>query len=782
MVPHTHPVSELWLGKTLLGALRLPLAQVGAVMPSPLARLGRFSYRHQQMVVAVWLIALGVVIGAVGLVGRATTESVRIPGSDSQAALDAATAGFRSTAYSAQPIVLQAVKGRLTDPSIRSAVEASAAAVARVPHVTGVSTPYQPGRRGQLSPDESIGTLAVTFDVTGRELTPDVVGQVVDAAAPATAAGVRIKPGGALADALERPDTLRSEVLGLAVAALVLVLAFGSIWAMLLTLANALVGIILTLGILGLLGHLIDTPSVAVTLATMIGLGVGIDYALFEVIRYRRLLATGADIESALATTLTTSGKSVAFAGCTVIVSLAGLWLAGLPIVGVMGTTAGIAVLIAVAAALTLLPAMLGLLGERLRPTERAAPAADPAAAVATNAANPASPDLASGWGRLAGFVGRHPWPNLMASLLILAALAAPVLSLTLGQLDAGSFPAGKGSRQAYDLITRGFGPGANGPLLVTVTIPGSGAVASEATVKAVTGALSTTAGVAAVSPAQLDPARTLARWQVTPTTSPSDPATTTLVSTLRKQTLTSALKGSGSVAHIGGQTAAKVDLTSIIGARLPWVVLAVVLTAALLLLFAFRAPVVSLKAALVNLISVGAAYGALVAVFSWGWGVHLLGLDGPVPIESYVPLIMFAVLFGLSMDYEVFLISAIRERYLRGDDNSAAVQGGVADTGRVISSAALIMVAIFASFVLYPDPVVKMFGIGLAVAVAVDATIVRGILVPSTMVLLGGANWWIPRWLDRRLPHFDIHPEPADSSAPVGSRRQPPAREASQP
>jgi RND superfamily putative drug exporter len=711
--------------------------------------------------VAVWLIVLAAVLGTVGMVGRATTETVRIPGSDSQAALDAATAGFKSTAYAAQPIVMQAAKGKLTDPPIRSAVEASAAAVARVPHVTGVTTPYQPGRRSQLSPDESIGTLAVTFDVMGRDLTPDVVRQVVDATAPATAAGVAVKPGGALAEALERPDTRRSEALGLAVAAVVLFLAFGSFWAMLITLANALVGIALTLGTLGLLGHLIDMPAVAVTLATMIGLGVGIDYALFEVIRYRRLLARGVGIEAALATTLATSGKSVAFAGCTVIVSLAGLWLAGLPIVGVMGTTAGIAVLIAVAAALTLLPALLGLLGERLRPAGKA------------NTESAGSPDLSSGWGRLAGFVGRHPWPNLAASLLILATLAAPVFSLSLGQLDAGSFPTSMGSRQAYDLITRGFGPGANGPLLVTVTLPGSSAAGrSEATVKAVSGALASTAGITSVSPPQLDPAKTLARWQVTPKTSPSDPATATLVSGLRDQKLPAALQGSGSVAHVGGQTAAKVDLTSIIGARLPWIVLAVVLTAALLLLFAFRAPVVSLKAALVNLVSVGAAYGALVAVFSWGWGVSLIGLDGPVPIESYVPLIMFAVLFGLSMDYEVFLISAIRERYLRGDDNSAAVRGGVADTGRVISSAALIMVAIFASFVIYPDPVVKMFGLGLAVAVAVDATIVRGILVPSTMVLLGGVNWWIPGWLDRILPHFDIHPEPADSGTPAASPR----------
>jgi putative drug exporter of the RND superfamily len=725
-------------------------------MSTPLARLGRACHRHRAMVVAGWLMALLVVLGTVGLVGRATTETVRIPGSDSQAALDAATAGFASTAYPAQPIVMQATSGKLTDPSIQSAVEDSAAAVARVPHVTSVATPYQPGHHSQLSRDQSIGTLAVTFDVTGRQLTPDLVGQVVDATAPATAAGVKIKPGGALADALERPDTRRSEALGLLVAALVLVLAFGSFWAMLLTVVNALAGLALTLGILGLLGHLIDTPSVAVTLATMIGLGVGIDYALFEVIRYRRLLAQGVDLEAALATTLASSGKSVAFAGCTVIVSLAGLWLAGLPIVGAMGTAAGIAVLVAVTAALTLMPAMLSLLGERLRRGKGAGATAETTES--------------SGWGRLAGFVGRHPWPNLVASLLVLAALAAPVLSLRLGQLDAGSFPAGKGSRQAYDLVRAGFGPGANGPLLVTVTLPGANDATSQATVKSVTGALSETAGVAAVSPAQLDPEQTLARWQVTPTTSPADPATATLVSTLRDPTLPAALEGTGSVAHVGGQTAAKVDLTSIISARLPWVVLAVVLTAALLLLFAFRAPLVSIKAALVNLISVGAAYGALVAVFSWGWGVELLGLDGPVPIESYVPLIMFAVLFGLSMDYEVFLISAIRERYLRGGGNSAAVEGGVADTGRVISSAALIMVAIFASFVLYPDPVVKMFGVGLAVAVAVDATIVRGILVPSTMVLLGRLNWWIPDWLDHFLPHFDIHPVSADSSPSAGT------------
>ncbi|OIQ78980.1 membrane protein YdfJ [mine drainage metagenome] len=706
-------------------------------MSTPLARLGRTANRRRRLVIAVWAVVLVAVVVAVGLVGRATTETVRIPGSDSQAALDAATAAFPTTANPAQPVVLHSTGASLSDPALRAAVQASADAIARVPHVTGVSTPYQAGHHAQLSADGTIATLTVTFDVSGRQLTPSLVHQVVDATAPATAAGVTVIPGGSLADALQRPDTLRSEVLGLLVAAIVLLLAFRSWRAMLVTLGNALVGMVITLGLTGLLGHLIDTPSVAVTLATMIGLGVGIDYALFAVVRYRKLLAAGAAVEDALAAMLTSSGTSVAFAGCTVIVSLAGLWLAGLPLVGVMGTAAGVAVLVAIVAALTLLPAVLGLLGERLRP---------PAASRA---------ERASGWGRLAGGVRRRPWRTLAASLVVLATLAAPVLSLSLGQLDAGSFPTSQASRQAYDLISRGFGPGANGPLLVTVTLPSGGTSA----VTAVSTAL-VRAGVASVSPAQVDAAGDLARWQVTPTTSPSDPATATLVTDLRDRTLPSALAGTSSVAHVGGQTAAKVDLTDIIGARLPLVVLVVVLTAGLLLLLAFRSPLVSLKAAVVNLISVGAAYGALVAVFSWGWGVHLLGLDGPVPIEGYVPLIMFAVLFGLSMDYEVFLVSAIRERFLRSGDNGAAVQGGVGDTGRVISSAALIMVAIFASFVGYPDPVVKMFGIGLAVAVAVDATIVRGLLVPATMVLLGRATWWIPRWLDRVLPHLDVHPE----------------------
>ena len=719
---------------------------------SPLGRVGEGSYRHRRLVLAGWLLALLAVLAAVAVFGRATTETVRIPGSDSQAALDTVAAAFPTTANPAQPVVLHVRSGRLTDPAPKAGVEQAAARVARVPHVTSVSTPYERGHQGQLSPDGTIGYLAVTFDVSGRQLTPALVHQVLDAAQPATEAGVTVTPGGALADALDRPNTHRSEALGLAVAAVVLVLTFGSWLAALVPLLTALVGVALSLGAIGLLGHAIDTPSVAATLATMIGLGVGIDYALFGLTRYRRMLATGAPVPDAVATMTATSGKSVLFAGSTVVVALAGLWLAGLPLVGIMGLDAGLAVLVAVAAALTLLPAVLGLAGERLRPHTRR------------------RPDDESGWGRLAAKVERRPWPVFVGSLLLLGAFAAPTLTLQLGQLDAGSSPTSQYSRQAFDLLASGFGPGANGPLLVTVSTSAPVGSAAADPMTTVTRDLAATAGVAAVSPAQLDPAGTVARWQVTPTTAPSDPATARLVTTLRTRTLPHALAGTAAVAHVGGQTAGTVDLTDRIASRLPLVILAVVTASALLLLLAFRAPVVSLKAAAVNLVSIGAAYGALVAVFQWGWGAGLLGLPGAVAVESYVPLILFAVLFGLSMDYEVFLVSAIRERYLLTGDNTAAVSGGLGATGRVISSAALIMVAIFASFVLYPDPVVKMFGVGLAVAVAVDATIVRGLLVPSTMVLLGRRNWWLPGWLDRLLPHVDVHPVGELGSLGLGS------------
>ena len=706
-----------------------------------LGRVGWLSHRHRRLVAVGWVLALLAALAGVAVLGRVTTESVRIPGSDSQAALDVVRGAFPKTANPAQPLVLHVTSGRLTDPPVRAAVEQAAARVGDVAHVTAVTTPYQPGHAGQLSADGTIGYLAVTFDVSGRQLTPALVHQVLDAARPATGAGVAVTPGGALADTLDRPNTHRSEALGLAVAAVVLLVTFGSWLAALVPLLTALVGLALSLSVIGLLGHLIDTPSVAATLATMIGLGVGIDYALFSLTRYRRLLADGSAVPNAVATMTATSGKSVVFAGGTVIISLAGLWLAGLPIVGIMGLDAGIAVLVAVAAALTLLPAVLGLAGERLRPKR------------------PLRADSESGWGRLAAAVERRPWPVFVGSLLLLGALAAPALSLQLGQLDAGSSPTSQYSRQAYDLLARGFGPGANGPLLVTVSTGRPVASVAADPVTTVTRDLAGTAGVAAVSPAQLDPAGTVARWQVTPTTAPSDPATARLVATLRDQTLPHALAGTGAVAHVGGQTAGVVDLTDRIASRLPYVILAVVTAAAVLLLFAFRAPVVSAKAAAVNMVSIGAAYGALVMVFQWGWGARLLGLPGAVPVESYVPLILFAVLFGLSMDYEVFLVSAIQERYLATGDNAAAVRGGLGSTGRVISSAALIMVAIFASFVLYPDPIVKMFGVGLAVAVAVDATVVRGLLVPSTMLLLDRRNWWLPGWLDRWLPRLDVDP-----------------------
>jgi RND superfamily putative drug exporter len=395
--------------------------------------------------------------------------------------------------------------------------------------------------------------------------------------------------------------------------------------------------------------------------------------------------------------------------------------------------------------------------------------------------AHPGAGPAPAGWGRIAAFVASRPWRCLLAALALTGVLAVPATQLTYGQLDAGDKAVGTASRTSYDRLADAFGPGANGPLQVVSTLPAPASGPDDARITAVTAALRTTGGVASVGPAQLDASGTHVRWQVTPTTAPSDPDTVELVHRLREETLPGAGADAGLVTHVGGATAAQADLNERLTERMPLVVGFVLAVAALLLLVAFRSPVVAVKAALMNLVSVAASYGVLTAVFQWGWGATLIGLEGPVPIPGYVPLLMFAVLFGLAMDYEVFLLSAVRAAYLRDGDNRGAVIAGLAGTGRIITSAALIMVSVFLGYLLPDDPVVKMFGIGLATAVALDATVVRGVLVPSTMVLLGRANWWLPDALDRLLPRLAIEddghddaepPSPATCAAPLAGTR----------
>ncbi|TLQ45655.1 MMPL family transporter [Streptomyces marianii] len=810
---------------------------------------GRWCARRPKRTVAAWLLLLVALAAAVGTFGRVTSEAVTIPGSDSQAARDTAGA-FADAASGRQPVVLYAPAdvAPLTSSGQRRAVEEAARAIEGVDHVVAVTTPYEPVGGG-LAADGRTGRLTVELDVGGRDITPETTRAVTEAAAPAARAGIEVTAGGDLAAAADKGSTGHSEVIGLAAAFVVLALGFGSLVAAGVPLLTGAVALGASLCLIGLAGHLMDMPSSGATIAAMIGLGVGIDYTLFCLTRFRELLAAGVGVEDAAARTTAGSGRAVVFAGSAVVAALAGLALGGLPLLHALALAPGIAVLVAMAATLTLLPAVLSLLGPRLTPRARNGRKArggfrardkqdareereereDGAVRASGNArerrdarkersagcgageagtevtaagpdgehpethaarsrpaeAHPGAGGAPAGWGRIAAFVASRPWRCLLGALLLTGVLAAPASQLTLGQLDAGDKAVGTASRTAYDRLADAFGPGANGPLQVVSSLPSPASGTDDARITAVSSALRATRGVASVGPAQLDASGTRVRWQVTPTTAPADPDTVALVHRLRDETLPGSTGGTGLVTHVGGVTAAQADLNERLTARMPLVVGFVLAVAALLLLVAFRSPVVAVKAALMNLVSVAAAYGVLTAIFQWGWGATPVGLEGPVPIPGYVPLLMFAVLFGLAMDYEVFLLSAVRAAYLRDGDNRSAVISGLSGTGRIITSAALIMVSVFLGYLLSDDPVVKMFGIGLATAVALDATVVRGVLVPSTMVLLGRANWWLPGALDRLLPrlaieddgHADAVPPP---SAPAGGTPLADARSAS--
>jgi RND superfamily putative drug exporter len=508
-----------------------------------------------------------------------------------------------------------------------------------------------------------------------------------------------------------------------------------------------------------------DMPTFAAQLAGMIGLGVGIDYALFIVTRYRQELHAGRDPEDATRTALTTSGRAVVFAGCTVIISLLGMFLMGLSFVRGLALGAVMAVLMVMLASVTLLPAVLGFAGHAIDKLRVPGLHRDESAHRAT---------LAYRWSRQ---VQRHPWRFAIAGLAILVVLGLPVLSLRLGTSDAGNDPTSLTTRRAYDLLSKGFGPGFNGPLVVAAELPGP---SSRPVVDGLRTRLIRTPGVASATAAQVNPRGDAAVITVYPDGAPQDARTADLVHHLRDSVVPSVVRGTGVVVKIGGNTASGIDQSAYLGGRLPWFIGAVILLSFLLLLVVFRSLVVPLKAAVMNLLSIGAAYGIVVAVFQWGWLGGVVGINKAGPIDSFVPMMLFAVLFGLSMDYEVFLLSRVREEYVRTGDNATAVADGLAATARVITAAAAIMISVFLAFVLGDTRVIKLFGLGLASAIFIDATVVRMLLVPATMELLGDANWWLPRRLDRVLPDLDVEgierPEPAgvdeEERVPAGVSR----------
>jgi RND superfamily putative drug exporter len=713
-------------------------------MTGALYRLAQLCIGRKLVVIAIWLLASIALVVVSQRLGDDTNDNLSLPGTDSQHASDILAKSFADQANGSSPIVLHATKGKLTEPKYAAAVEEAAKSVSKAPHVASVLSPLSPTDAGALSKDRDVGYLSVTLSESPGSLSVEEAQTIIDAAHPATAAGLEVQTGGQLGQKVSKPSTESSELIGILAAMAILAFTFGTIVAMALPIVTAIVGLLVTLSIVRLLGHVTNVPTVAPTLATMIGLGVGIDYALFIVTRHFRGLEDRLQVDESIARAAATSGGAVFFAGGTVTIALVSLAVARIPLVTTMGLMAAIAVVVAVLAALTLLPAILALTGSHINSLRVRAPHSEAKARTGL-------------WAKWANDIAAHPAIAGLAALTILIALSIPLLSLTLGQQDTAALSTSTTSRQAYDLISKGFGPGVNGPLIIVVSLGTPAKSANDPRLQSLQHDVATTKGVAAVTPIQISKSGTTAFFNAIATTGPAEEATTNLVQRLRSSVIPAAEQGTDMQADVGGSTAGYVDLASTISSRLPLQILVVILLSFALLVIAFRTVVVPPQAALMNLLSIAASYGVLTAIFQYGWLSGLMGLSGPVPIVSYVPLFMFAILFGLSMDYEVFLVTQISEHVHAGEDNPRSVVLGLVTSARVITAAAAIMVFVFGSFLLNGDPTIKQFGVGLAVAIVIDSTVVRCLLVPALMVMVGEANWWMPRSLERVVPQLNV-------------------------
>jgi len=701
-----------------------------------------WSYRHRRLVVAAWVVILvGINLAAVAF-GKENKQDYLSPGTDSSTAVQLLDERFPAQAGDTVTIVIHDEAGA-TSSRVRAVADPLIERIRELPHVLAVTAPWDPTGSPQVSADGATAYATVQLNSTGARFPVEEATEMIDLAADARQAGVQIELAGQAIDNAQQ-GSIGSEGIGLLVAALVLLIAFGSLVAMGLPLATALFGVGVALAGGQLLTLLIDVPDWASSVATMIGLGVGIDYALLIVTRYRTELANGASPTAAVSIAMATAGRSVVFAGITVVISLLGMLTMNQPFVPGVAFSAVIAVLAVMSAALTLLPALLGFTGRNI--DRLSLPFRRPA----TNAGL----GTRGFWYRWSRTVQRHPVITGLLGAAALAILIAPITTLRLGYPDAGNDPTDLTTRRAYDLMTDGFGAGFNGTF---VLVADQGDAAAMATLDDLHDTLLATPGVAAVSPPIAGPNADAAVIALTPAASPQDEATTELLSTLRNDVVPAALVGTNVKVVIGGITAANADQTESISSRLPIFIAAVIVLSFLLLLAVFRSVLVALKAAILNLLSIIAAYGVVAYAAQGEWFGQLFGITTPTPIPAFIPMMMFAILFGLSMDYEVFLLSRVREEYLRTGDNATAVADGLAATAKVITAAALIMTAVFGAFILDPQIFLKIIGIGMAAAVIIDATIIRLVLVPSTMELLGDKNWWMPAWLDRIVPTLDV-------------------------
>jgi putative drug exporter of the RND superfamily len=713
-------------------------------MTGILYRLARFCVARRVIVLTVWVVATVALVAVSHGLGDNTNDNLSLPGTDSQRATDVLASSFPQQANGTSPIVIHAPSGKLTDSRYATAVNEAATGVAKEPNVAGVVNPLTPQGAGALSKNQQTGYLSVTLKVSPGQLSVGDAQQIIDGADPARAAGLEVETGGQLGQKVSKPSTESSELIGIIAAMVILTFTFGTVVSMLLPILTAIFALLSTLAVIRMLGHVTTVPSVAPTLATMIGLGVGIDYALFIVTRHFRGLEDGLEVHESIARATATSGGAVFFAGCTVTIALVSLAVAGIPLVTTMGLMAAVSVLIAVLAALTLLPAVLGLVGPRIN-------------SLRVRKLHPEAHAKEGMWARWAADIAKQPVVAGLAALVILIPLTIPLFSLNFGQQDVAALSTSTTARRAYDLITKSFGPGVNGPLLVAASLGSPATSSQDPRLSTLQKDIAGTHGVAAVTPVQLAKTGKTAYFNAISKAGPAETATSDLVKQLRSTVIPKADHGTDMRADVGGSTAGYVDLASKISDKLPLQILVVIVLSFALLILAFRTVVIPLQAAVMNLLSIGASYGVLTAVFQYGWLSGLIGLGGPVPIVSYVPLFMFAILFGLSMDYEVFLVSQIEEHVHAGEDNRSSVISGLVTSARVITAAALIMVFVFGSFVLNGDPTIKQFGIGLAVAVILDATVVRCLLVPALMLMMGRINWYMPRWLDRVVPRISI-------------------------
>jgi RND superfamily putative drug exporter len=700
-----------------------------------LAGLADIAYRRRGRVVLAWIAATVVLIGLGSAFTGAFHADYNTPGSESKAASDLTKREFGG--YSGQAIyVVWKDSAGAVSPAARKGIDAFLAEAEKIENV-GSATPTR------VAKDGTIATTTLPLTTAGWDVPKKDGEQLIAAAEGNSAGGLEIKLGGEPIYAAQ--GSTSPEGIGFLGAAIVLLIAFGSLVAVGLPLVIALVGLgISSAGLIALLANVIDVPNWTTAVSGLIGIGVGIDYALLVLTRFRAAMWAGKDRHDAVVEAVTTAGRSVIIAGSTVVIAVLGLFLTGLPYMYGVAISASLAVLVVMLAAITLLPALLSYLGPRV--DRLRIPFLGRGMKAEGNGGS-----LASRWSHA---VQRRPWTAAIVAAAILLALAAPALGMRLGFPDAGNDPTDTMTRQAYDLISEGFGPGANGPLVVAAELPDP---AARTDVSTLATRLRQEDGVAFVSKPQFNAAGTAALLTVTPTTSPQDAKTSELVDQLRGTVVPEALDGSGVTAKIGGVTPALEDQSEFITGRMPLFIAAVVGLSFLLLLVAFHSPLISLKAAVMNLLSVSAAYGVMTLVAQGGVVGELIGIDHEVPIAPFMPVMMFAILFGLSMDYEVFLISRIREEYLKDGNTRRAVADGLAKTARVITAAAAIMVVVFLSFVASPEVFLKLFGIGLASAIFLDATLVRMVLVPAVMQLLGDRNWWIPDWLERMLPELDV-------------------------